>query len=155
VARAVEEKTVVVNGLIELLLIVLQTFTTGNPMKEGELWTNLIAGVRRNFVENNLPVLSLDTKKKEMFGNFYREGKLYTKEAIQVNDHDFNSFSAGVVIPHGIYDITGNICYLSIGTSRDTAEFVSDNIEYHWNNSIKNHYPDAKKMLILCDGGRQ
>jgi len=43
-----------------------------------------------------------------------------------------------------------NTCYLSIGTSRDTDEFVADNIDYHWNMSIKEHYPDAKKMLILA-----
>ena len=42
---------------------------------------------------------------------------------------------------------------LSIGTNKDTAEFVKDNIDYHWNTSIKNDYPKAKKMLILCDGG--
>lgn len=46
-----------------------------------------------------------------------------------------------------------NKCYLTIGKTKDTAKFVCDNIEYHWNNSIKNLYPSAKKMLILCDGG--
>jgi hypothetical protein len=46
-----------------------------------------------------------------------------------------------------------NACYLSIGTNRDTAEFVVDNIDYHRNNSTKRHYPNAQKMLILCDGG--
>jgi hypothetical protein len=109
--------------------------------------------VRKDFVENNLPIPSIDTKKEEMAGNFYREGKLYAKEAIKVNDHDFTSFWEGVVIPQGIYDVTGNTCYASIGSSKDTTEFVSDNIEYHWNNSIKVYYPHAKQMLILCDGG--
>ena len=62
-------------------------------------------------------------------------------------------FRKGVAVPHGIYDIAKNICYLSIGTNKDTSESVKDNIEYHWENSIKFNYPDAKKMLILCDGG--
>ena len=88
-----------------------------------------------------------------MIGNFYREGKLYGTEAVEVYDHDFSSFSEGIAIPHGIYDISKNICYLSIGTNRDTAEFVKDNIDYHWNKSIKYNYFNAKKMLILCDGG--
>jgi len=112
-----------------------------------------IAKLKDEFTKENLPMLSVDTKKKEMLGNFYREGKLFTTKSIEVNDHDFNSFADGVIIPHGIYDIQNNKCYLSIGKSKDTAEFLCDNIEYHWNNSIKKQYPDAKKILILCDGG--
>ena len=88
-----------------------------------------------------------------MIGDFYRDGKFFCTEAIPVKDHDFSSFSEGIAIPHGIYDISKNICYLSIGTNRDTAEFVKDNIDYHWNKSIKYNYSNAKKMLILCDGG--
>jgi hypothetical protein len=112
-----------------------------------------ISRLKGRFMKKKLPVLSIDTKKKEMIGNFYRDGRVYCKEATAVNDHDFNSFSDGVAVPHGIYDVSKNICYLSIGTNKDTAEFVKDNIDYHWNNSIKNDYPKAKKMLILCDGG--
>jgi len=112
-----------------------------------------IARLKEGFGEENLPVLSIDSKKKEMLGNFYRDGKLYAQGAQKVYDHDFNSFSDGVIIPHGIYDVNKNKCYLTIGKTRDTAEFVCDNIEYHWENSIKHLYPSAKKMLVLCDGG--
>lgn len=112
-----------------------------------------IAEIKEKFISENLPVLSIDTKKKEMLGNFYREGKLYTTVSIKVNDHDFNSDADGVIVPHGIYDVPNNKCYLTIGKNKDTAEFVCDNIEYHWNNSIKQLYPQANKMLILCDGG--
>jgi len=112
-----------------------------------------ISKLTKKFIKKKLPVLSIDTKKKEMIGNFYREGRSFCKKALGVLDHDFNSFAEGIAVPHGIYDVSKNICYLSIGTNKDTAEFVKDNIEYHWNNSIKNAYPTAKKMLILCDGG--
>jgi hypothetical protein len=112
-----------------------------------------IAKIKNRFINKKLPVLSIDTKKKEMIGNFFREGKAFCKKALGVLDHDFKSFSDGIAVPHGIYDLVKNICYLSIGTNKDTAEFVKDNIEYHWHNSIKYDYPDAKKMLILCDGG--
>ncbi|VAW81033.1 hypothetical protein MNBD_GAMMA12-1934 [hydrothermal vent metagenome] len=112
-----------------------------------------ISGLKNEFFRENLPSLSIDTKKKEMLGNFYREGRLYTSKPIEVNDHDFNSFSDGLIIPHGIYDLQNNRCYLTIGKSKDTAEFMCDNIEYHWKNSIKMAYPNAKKILILCDGG--
>jgi len=105
------------------------------------------------FMHLNLPVLSIDTKKKEMLGNFYRDGKVYCNQSIPVYDHDFKSFSDGIAVPHGIYDVSKNICYMSIGTNKDTAEFVTDNIEYHWDNSIKKDYPNAKKLLIICDGG--
>jgi len=112
-----------------------------------------IENFKNKFISKKLPVLSIDSKKKEMIGNFFREGKAFCRKALSVFDHDFKSFSDGIAIPHGIYDLVKNICYLSIGTSKDTAEFVRDNIEYHWHNSIKYDYPDAKKMLILCDGG--
>ena len=112
-----------------------------------------IAKLKDQFIKRKLPVLSIDTKKKEILGNFFRAGKAFCKKAISVFDHDFNSFSDGIAIPHGIYDLTKNICYLSIGTNKDTAEFVKDNMVYHWNNSIKKDYPKAKKILILCDGG--
>ena len=112
-----------------------------------------IAKLKGQFIEKQLPVLSIDTKKKEMSGNFYREGKVFCRQAPEVNDHDFKSFSDGTVVPHGIYGVGKNTCCMSIGTNRDTAEFVMDNIEYHWSNSIKNDYSHAGKMLVLCDGG--
>ena len=112
-----------------------------------------ISKTKKQFINKRLPVLSIDTKKKEMIGNFFREGRAFCKEALGVSDHDFNSAADGIAVPHGIYDVSKNICYLSIGTNKDTAEFVKDNVEYHWNNSIKKDYPKAKKMLILCDGG--
>ncbi len=112
-----------------------------------------IARLKEEFNREGLPVLSMDSKKKEMLGNFYREGRLYAREAQKVYDHDFNSFSKGTVIPHGIYDVNRDKCYLTIGRTKDTAEFVCDNIEHHWNGSIKHLYPSAKRMLVLCDGG--
>jgi len=112
-----------------------------------------IAKIRKQFTDRKLPILSIDTKKKEMIGNFFREGRAFCRKALGVSDHDFNSFADGIAVPHGIYDVSKNICYLSIGTNKDTAEFVKDNIEYHWNHSIRKDYPKAKKMLILCDGG--
>ena len=112
-----------------------------------------IAKIKKQFINKKLPVLSIDTKKKEIIGNFFREGRAFCKKALEVSDHDFNSAADGIAVPHGIYDVSKNICYLSIGTNKDTAEFVKDNMEYYWNNFIRKDYPKAKKMLILCDGG--
>jgi hypothetical protein len=112
-----------------------------------------IQKITREFIFNGLPVLSLDTKKKELLGSFYRDGYLLTHEQINVFDHDFKSFSDGTVVPHGIYDLYQNICYLTLGHSSDTAEFMCDNLRYHWKNHIRYHYPFAGKILLLCDGG--
>ena len=121
--------------------------------KDRNLQFQNIMYLRTIFTMLGLPILSIDSKKKEMIGNFYRAGSSYTLEPVQVYDHDFKNFAQGEIIPHGIYDVNRNECYLTIGTTKDTAEFITDNIEFHWNNSIKNHYPNAEKMLILCDGG--
>jgi hypothetical protein len=112
-----------------------------------------IAKLKEEFSAQGLAVLSIDTKKKELLGNFYREGSLHTLEAQQVNDHDFKSFAEGEVVPHGIYDVSNNKCYLTIGKNKDTAEFMCDNIEFHWNKSIKKLYDNNTKLLIRCDGG--
>ena len=99
------------------------------------------------------PIMSMDTKKKEYLGNFYRDGKLYTTEAVSVNDHDFNSFASGVVIPHGIYDIQLNKAVINLGTSRDTGEFACDSFRLWWYTQGKQDYPQASSILLLCDGG--
>ena len=99
------------------------------------------------------PVVSIDTKKKEKIGNFYRDGRLYTAAEIRAFDHDFNSFAEGTVIPHAIYDIKLNHGFIHIGTSRDTSEFACDCIRSWWSQKGQFDYPDATSILILCDGG--
>ena len=112
-----------------------------------------IARLRARYAAAGNPVISLDTKKKEKLGNFYREGKLYTLEELTTWDHDFNSFAEGVVIPHGIYDLRHNVGYIQIGTSSDTSEFACDSLRYWWLTYGSQLYPDASSLLILCDGG--
>jgi hypothetical protein len=63
------------------------------------------------------PILSMDTKKKENLGNFYRAGSVYTPAVVKVLDHDFSSAGSGVVIPHGLYDLQRNEGYLTLGTA--------------------------------------
>jgi hypothetical protein len=105
------------------------------------------------FRSKGFPILSIDTKKKEFIGQFYRNGKSYCQEAVKVYDHDFPSLAKGVVIPHGIYDVVKNKGYLSLGKSKDTSEFLCDNLRHHWQNSISRDYPEATQMLLLMDGG--
>jgi hypothetical protein len=112
-----------------------------------------IATLRDEYKEAGNPVVSVDTKKKEMIGNLERDGKIYTTETIEVFDHDFPSLAEGVAIPHTIYDIEQNAAYVTVGTSRDTSEFSCDSIRWWWNNHGRTLYPLAVSILLLMDGG--
>ena len=114
---------------------------------------NKIARLKEAFFQAGLPVLSIDTKQKEMLGNFDRKESYYGKDKRRTFDHDFCSHAQGIVIPHGIYDCSDNKGYITLGTSKDTSEFVCDNILYYWQNSLQWLYPNTESMLILCDGG--
>ena len=99
------------------------------------------------------PLLSIDCKKKERLGNFYRDGKCYCTEAVKVHDHDYEHLSEGKVIPHGIYDLQANKGYISIGSSSETADFVMDNLRWWWYEYGIHDYPDTQNILLLCDAG--
>ncbi len=76
----------------------------------------------------NSPIISIDCKKKEVLGNLYRDGKCYTQGVVKVYDHDYSDLAEGKVIPHGIYDLQRNKGYITIGTSHETAAFITDNL---------------------------
>jgi hypothetical protein len=99
------------------------------------------------------PIMSIDTKKKEYLGNFYREGHLYTLEQLLTYDHDFTSLAQGVIIPHGLYDLKQNLGYLHLGTSKETSEFACDCLRHWWLHHGRYDYPHATSILLLCDGG--
>lgn len=112
-----------------------------------------IAQVRREFEEAGDPIISVDTKKREMIGHFKNAGTTWEKEAIPVNDHDFLSYALGIAIPFGIYDVTDNSGSVFIGTSHNTAAFAVDCIQKWWYLTGRKRYPLSKKLLILADGG--
>ena len=112
-----------------------------------------IAVYRKAFSDMNFPVISIDTKKKEMIGNFHRHGTHYSTASKSVYDHDFPNFSDGHIVPHGIYDINKNLGFISLGNSKDTSEFVCDNLLRVWNKHLKQQYQNADTIMILCDGG--
>jgi hypothetical protein len=114
---------------------------------------NYIAELKAQYEHTGNPIISMDSKKKEMIGNFYRDGKLYTTSPIGVSDHDFKSFSKGMVVPHGIYDVRLNKAIINIGTSCDTAEFACDSLREWWYSQGKLDYPCATSIVLLCDGG--
>jgi len=112
-----------------------------------------IARLKRKYLRAGLPVISIDTKKKELLGDFYREGTIDAQATIATNDHDFGSTGSGVVIPHGVYDVGRNRGYLHLNTSHDTSELACDSIAAWWEEHGRADYPGARKILVLCDGG--
>jgi hypothetical protein len=112
-----------------------------------------IARLKKRYLKAGLPVLSMDTKKKELLGNFYRDGKIETQETIETNDHDFGSAGSGTVIPHSLYDVGKNQGFVNLNTSHDTSELACDSIAAWWDQQGRTDYPRAKKLLVLCDGG--
>lgn len=112
-----------------------------------------ITRLKNKYLNAGLPVISIDTKKKELLGDFYRDGQIDAQETIEVNDHDFGSAGSGVVIPHGVYDIGRNQGFLHLNTSHDTSELACDSIATWWEQHGRTDYPRAKKLLVLCDGG--
>ena len=112
-----------------------------------------IARLKAEYRAAGLPVLSIDTKKKELLGNFHRDGVIDAQEPVAVNDHDFVSHGVGKVIPHGLYDIGRNEGFVNLNTSHDTSELACDSIAAWWEQHGRERYPEAKKLLLLCDGG--
>lgn len=112
-----------------------------------------IAVLKEAYEASGDPIVSIDTKKKELLGNFCREGRLYAQAPVQAFDHDFRSAAHGVVIPHGLYDVTRNRGHVNLGVSHDTSAFACDSICQWWQRHGKAAWPDATSLLLLCDGG--
>lgn len=112
-----------------------------------------ITELKQQYLAAGWPVISIDTKKKELLGNFYRHGTLYTRETIAVLDHDFPSYSDGKIVPHGIYDLGQNKAHVNLGTSHDTTEFACDSLAHWWTTQGRIDHRQATQLLILCDGG--
>jgi len=112
-----------------------------------------IARLRTRFAERHLPIVSIDSKKKEMVGNFKNGGTAWHRTAVLVNDHDFRSDATGMALPHGIYDVQGNRGTIFVGISHDTPDFAVDNLVRWWATEGRRRYPDTQKLLVLADGG--
>jgi len=112
-----------------------------------------IAQLKAAYLGTGDPVISIDSKRKELIGNFAREGRIHTQAPVDALDHDFPSAGEGKLIPHGIYDLARNEGYLHLNTSHDTSEFCCDSIAHWWERHGRRHYPNARRCLLLCDGG--
>lgn len=113
-----------------------------------------IATTVDDFKRRRQPVISVDTKKKELVGNFKNAGSDYRPkgEAPVVNVHDFVG-EAGRASPYGVFDPVANEAFVNVGTCADTGEFAVESIRKWWRNMGVRRYPDATELLITADGG--
>ena len=112
-----------------------------------------IARLKKEYLSKGEPVISIDTKKKELIGNFARDGHTHTQAPVDASDHDFPSAAEGKLIPHGLFDLARNEGYIHLNTSCDTSEFCCDSIAHWWRQHGIKNYPKSRRLLLLCDGG--
>jgi hypothetical protein len=112
-----------------------------------------IAALRRLARHRGIPVLSIDTKKKESLGTLHRPGQCYSTAPQVVFDHDFAHLAEGRLVPHGVYDVHANVGFMTLGTSRETCAFVCDAFVLAWTVLFRAMYPDATEVIVLCDCG--
>jgi len=112
-----------------------------------------IARQRQYFLRRGWPVLSVDTKKKELVGDFKNTGTCWRAEPLEVLDHDFPSDAVGRAIPYGLYDQGADQGYLVVGTSRETPAFGAAAVRRWWLACGRRRYPGATRLLIEADCG--
>ena len=107
------------------------------------------------YIELGIPVISVDTKKRENIGNFKNNGKEYrkNKDPREVLDHDFPIEALGKISPYGVYNLNKNTGFVNVGTSHDTSEFAVESISRWWESVGKQTFSKASKVYITCDCG--
>ena len=125
---------------------------TGKPDPDRDKQFKHIVKMRKRYLTKGWAVISIDSKKKELIGEFKSNGSEYrvSKSARKVNDHDFGEQR---VTPYGIYDYGRNKGFINLGNSSDTAEFAVESIRRWWHTEGSSAYPGCKHILILADNG--
>ena len=101
----------------------------------------------------HLPIISVDTKKKELIGRFRNAGTRWRRTPEWVHDHDFPSQADGLAVPYGLYDLHANAGTFYVSLSHDTAQFAVDCIATWWRDEGRQRYPHANELMILADSG--
>jgi hypothetical protein len=111
--------------------------------------------ITKMFQKKGQPVISVDTKKKELVGDFKNGGREWQpkEQPEEVRVHDFEDKELGKVIPYGVYDVSKNEGWVTVGTDHDTSDFAIDTIRSWWKQMGCHAYPDGTDLLILADSG--
>src|SRR5262249_36009658 len=114
-----------------------------------------INGLAREFLAAGDPVISVDTKKRELVGRFAQAGKEWHPEGepVEVSTYDFPDDAEGKAIPYGVYDLAGNSAWVSVGIDHDTSVFAVATIEKWWRQMGEEKHPGARRIFITADGG--
>jgi len=107
----------------------------------------------KHYADQGMPVISVDTKSRELVGAFHKAGRRWCRDPVEVFDHDFPSDAEGVAIPYGIYDPIRNDGLVCVGTTHDTSKFAVDSICTWWTQVGARHYSSTDDLLILADCG--
>jgi hypothetical protein len=126
---------------------------TGPPHPDRDVQFRYIEGLIAQFRAAGLPVLSVDTKKKELVGNFKNAGAAWVDGLDEVNAHDFLTDALCRAVPYGLYDVLANKGHVVVGTSADTPQFAAEAVARWWSRVGCHRYRDAGELLILADGG--
>lgn len=124
---------------------------SGCPERDEQF--SYIAAQKQRFIAASLPVISIDTKKKELIGPFRSKGKTWSRQAEEVNEHDFPGVTKCRAVPFGIYDIARNLGHVYVGVSNNTPEFAVCSIARWWQGKGRRSYPGARELLVLADSG--
>jgi hypothetical protein len=128
-----------------------QISTSSSPDRNRQF--EYLTELRADFQLRHLPIISVDTKKRELVGNFKNPGRRWERQARRVYDHDFRTDSLGVAIPYGIYDVQDNRGAFVIGVSHDTPAFAAHAISHWWQMEGVTRYRRSRQLLILADTG--
>jgi len=112
-----------------------------------------IKRMRKRFITQGYPVISIDAKKTELVGNFANKGVAWSTEATEVNIYDVPQIAEAKAIPYGIYDIAHNKGYVYLGTSGNTPEFAATAIASWWQNPERERFKKENRLYIFCDAG--
>lgn len=128
-----------------------QRTTASSPDRNQQF--EYMAELRDRFQRRRWPIISVDTKKRELVGPFKNAGPRWEREARAVNDHDFRTDARGVGIPYGIYDVLANRGAVIVGVSHNTPAFAAHAIAYWWHREGQPAYGGVRQLLILADTG--
>ncbi len=128
-----------------------QIATNSSPYRDQQF--QHISSLRTRFQRQGLPIISVDSKKRELIGNFKNSGAKWDRSSVLVNDHDFRSDASGVGISYGIYDPPNNRGAVCVGVSHDTPAFAAHSIGTWWKREGSRRYGRAPKLLVLADSG--
>jgi len=126
-----------------------QISTSRSPNRN--LQFEYLAQLRDRCQRRHLPIVSVDSKKRELVGNFKNPGRRWERAPRCVYDHDFRTDSIGVAIPYGIYDVMENRGALVVGISHDTPAFAAHAIAHWWRQEGSTRYRGSRQLFILAD----